>query len=64
MSDDFTSSDPRCIATLEKLAKARARMERLGIKTLLAGHRGWQTVNPMADKPDPTKILTLKRRPR
>ena len=62
MSDDLTSSDPRCLAVLAKLAKARDRMKRLGIPTLLDGHKGWQKVNPMSAPTAPAKVIDMKRR--
>lgn len=62
MSDEFTSSDPRCLATLEKLAKARARMRKLGIPTLLTGHKGWQKVNPMAERPEPATVIPMRKK--
>ena len=59
---DFTTSDPRCLATLAKLAKARDKMKRLGIQTLLDGHKGWQKVNPMSAPTAPAKVIDFKRR--
>jgi hypothetical protein len=58
---DFTTSDPRCLATLAKLARARDRMKRLGIKSLLDGRRAWTKINPMHDEP-PAKVIEMRRR--
>lgn len=59
---DFTSSDPRCLATLQKLANARAKMKKLGIRTLLNGHKGWATVKPMAEPQPEAKVISMRRR--
>lgn len=64
---DFTTSDPRCLATLAKLARARDKMKRLGIKTVLEGHRGgkdgWgHPVKPMAEPKPAAKVVELRRR--
>jgi hypothetical protein len=63
---DFTTSDPRCLAVLAKLARARDKMKRLGIPTVLEGHRGgkggWgHPVKPMAESKPPATVIDFKR---
>jgi hypothetical protein len=57
---DFTTSDPRCLAVLAKLARARDRMKRLGIKSLLEGRPAWQRMNPMGQA-EQAKVIDFKR---
>ncbi len=59
---DFTSSDPRCLAVRMKLARARDRMKKLGIKTLLEGHKGWATVNPMKTPEPAATVIPMRKR--
>ena len=63
---DFTTSDPRCLAVLEKLARARDKMKRLGIPTVLEGHRGgkggWNPIKPMAEQKPAATVIDMKRR--
>lgn len=51
-------------ARREKLAlssaKATAKMDRHGIRSLLNGHKGWATVNPMSAPVEPAKVVQLK----
>lgn len=60
--DEFTSKDARCRVVAEKLDKARARMKRDGIKTLLEGRKAWQTIKPMHDEEPPARVVPFNRR--
>jgi hypothetical protein len=47
---------------LEARQKAAiARMKREGIKSLLDGRPAWQRINPMGDKPEPARVIKMRR---
>lgn len=60
--DSLTSNDERCKALRLRQERARQRMERLGIKTLLKGRPGWRTVNPMSEPRPPraNKVVRIR----
>ena len=62
MKGPWLKSEEREIALEVRRAQARAKMKRLGIPTLLEGHKGWQTVNPMATPQPPATVIQMKRR--
>lgn len=43
-----------------KLKAAREAMRERGVKTLLDGHKGWQTIRPMSTEPA-AKVLPMRR---
>lgn len=59
---DDSEQRARTANVLERLAFARAEMRRRGTRTLLDGRPAWQRINPMAVQPEPTKVVTFKRR--
>ncbi len=54
--------DERCVALRIRQEAARQRMAKLGIKTLLEGHKGWQTVRPMAAPEAPATVIPMRKR--
>lgn len=46
----------------DRQAQAAAKMAKLGIRTLLNGHRGWAKVNPMSAPPEVSKVIRMRGR--
>lgn len=57
-----TVENERCIALRLKLEKARQRMKKLGIRSLLDGHKGWRKVVVMAEPPKAAKVVPIRRK--
>lgn len=60
--DSLTSNDAKCEAVRLKQAAARARMKKLGIRSLLDGRPAWQRINPMHSPQPESKVIRMKRR--
>ena len=58
----LTSDDEKCQTVRLRQAAAAQRMEKLGIKTLYEGHRGWARVNPMAAAPEASRVVPMRKK--